>query len=147
MTRPEKRWLFVGVLGGAIVAGGIGFGLFYRFKERQTTPTTTEPAPVTQPVPRSTPTVSSGNIQSAIQLSSDEQAKIGLQTTEVRRESVTEDISAIGRVEGPETALATVSTRFGGRVEHLFINFTGQPVKKGDPVATIQITEQPATKA
>jgi len=89
---------------------------------------------------------SSGNIQSAIQLSSDEQARIGLQTTEVRRESVTEDISAIGRVEGAETALATISTRFGGKVERLFINFTGQPVKKGDPVATIQITGQPATK-
>ena len=85
-------------------------------------------------------------MQGAVHLSPEEQAKIAIQTTEIHRESITEDIRAIGRVEEPETAFATVSTRFGGRVERLFVNFTGQPVQKGDPVATIQITGQPAGK-
>jgi membrane fusion protein, copper/silver efflux system len=147
MTRSEKRWLFVGILGGVIAASLIGFLIFYRFHQRQASHTTTQETPADQPGPApSAATVSGSNMQSAVQLSSAEQAKIGLQTTDVRRESVTEDIPAIGRVEGPETAIATVSTRFGGRVERLFINFTGQPVKKGDPVATIQITGQPAGK-
>jgi RND family efflux transporter MFP subunit len=94
------------------------------------------------------PTISapSGNADGAAQLSPEEQTKIGLQTAEVRREPVSEDILAIGRVEEPETAVATISTRFGGRVEHLFLNYTGQPVQKGDPVATIAITGQPVGK-
>ncbi len=82
--------------------------------------------------------------QPAVQLSPEEQAKIGLQITEVRRESITEEILAIGRVEEPETAIATVSTRFGGKIEKLFVNFTGQPVQSGDPIATISITGQAA---
>jgi RND family efflux transporter MFP subunit len=82
----------------------------------------------------------------AVQLSADEQAKIRLQVTEVRRESLTEEIAAIGRVENPETSVATISTRFGGKVERLFVNFTGQPVQVGDPVAIITITGQPAGK-
>jgi len=104
------------------------------------TPTSATPSP---PATTGTP---AGNERAAVQLSADEQAKIGLQTTEVRRESVTEIIRTIGRVEEPETATATISTRFGGRVERLFVNYTGQAVKKDDPVAIIQITGQPAGK-
>jgi len=144
MTRAESRWLFVGVLAGALVAGAIGFGVYYKVQHKQsmeaapTAASTNEAASTAPAMP--------ADRQSAVQLSPEEQTKIGLQTVEVRRESVTEDIVSIGRVEGPETALATISTRFGGRVEHLFVNFTGQPVKQGDPVAAIQITAQPAGK-
>ena len=145
MTTSEKRWLLVGVLGGAVAAGALGFGIFYRPQQQQTPQTTPQAAAIHEPAP-STASTPSSNVQRAVQLSPGEQSKIGLQTTEVRREPVTEDIAAIGRVEGPETAIATVSTRFGGKVERLFINFTGQPVKEGDPVATIQITGQPAGK-
>jgi RND family efflux transporter MFP subunit len=145
VTGPEKRWLIVGVLGGALAASLIAFGIVYEFHKEQTQQVATPAVPAGEPGPPTVPT-SSADEQRAIQLSPDEQSKIGLQITEVRRESLTEDITAVGRVEGPETAIATVSTRFGGKVERLFINYTGQPVKKGDPVATIQITAQPAGK-
>jgi RND family efflux transporter MFP subunit len=144
MTGSEKRWLTIGILGGVIVTSAVAFGIFYK-AQTPAPQTTTQEVPVGAPVSPATPTAATSSAR-AVQLSPEEQARIGLQTTEVRRESGTEDISAIGRVEGPETAFATVSTRFGGKVERLFINFTGQPVKKGDPVATIQITEQPAGK-
>jgi membrane fusion protein, copper/silver efflux system len=145
MTGSEKRWLFLGALGGALAAGAIGFGIVYRSQRKQATQSITQAVPIREPGPSTVPSPTT-SIPRAVQLSTDEQLKIGLQTTEVRRESATEDISAIGRVEAPETAIATVSTRFGGKVERLFINYTGQRVEKGDPVATIQITGQPAGK-
>jgi len=103
-------------------------------------------APPTSGVSSTDSPAPGGNAPIAAQLSPDEQAKIGVQTTEVRRENLTEDIAAIGRVEEPETAIASLSTRFGGKIERLFLNFTGQPVQQGDPVAVIQITAQPAGK-
>ncbi len=145
MTTTEKRWLFAGILTGALIAGAIGFGFFYRLQKMQKPDMAAQPAATPVPSPPAAPMPAS-TMQSAVQLSPDEQAKIGLHISEVRRESVTEDISAIGRVEAPETAIGTVSTRFGGRVERLFVNFTGQAVKQGDPVAIIQITGQPAGK-
>jgi RND family efflux transporter MFP subunit len=144
MTSQEKRLLAIGIVSGALIAAAVGLGLFYRFQKNQAPETSTQASPVSEVT--SPGAVPAGDMQRAVQLSPEEQAKIGIQTTEVRRESLTEDIRAIGRVEEPETAFTTVSTRFGGRVERLFVNFAGQPVQKGDPVATIQITSQPAGK-
>ena len=127
-----------------LIAGAVGSVSSTRFQRNRVVKLTI--TAVSQSGPATTGGARGRLMQSAVQLSPEEQAKIGIQTTEVRRESITEDISAIGRVEEPETAFATVSTRFGGRVERLFVNFTGQPVQKGDPVATIQITGQPAGK-
>src|SRR5262245_55127621 len=144
MTGREKTWLAVGLLGGLIVGGTVM--MFAPFRMRQTE--APSPPPVASPInsTNAQPTTAGAGAISAVQLSPDEQRKIGLRTAKVQREPLTETIVAIGRVEEPETAIATVSTRFGGRVERLFINFTGQPVQVGDPIATIAITGQPAGK-
>ena len=143
MTSNEKRSLLIGVLVGVLVAGAAAVYVVVRL-QRSSPAETQSTAPA-----QATPTTGAGpgvTTSSAVQLSPEEQSKIGLQTTEVRRESLTEEILAIGRVEEPETAVATVSTRFGGRIEQLFVKYVGQPVQKDDPVATIQITAQPAGK-
>jgi RND family efflux transporter MFP subunit len=105
--------------------------------------TVQQPQPSSEPAPVEASQVA-GN--AAVQLSPEEQQKIGIQTTELHRESLTDEIRAIGRVTEAESAVSTISTRYGGRVDRLFINFTGQPVQKGDPVATITITGQPIQK-
>src|SRR4030095_11532308 len=134
MTRHDQRWLILGMLIGAVVAGIVATGVYFRIQQSPIA-VTAEPAAPASPAG-----------QPAAQLSSGEQAKIGLQTAEVRREALTQDITAIGRVEEPETAITTISTRFGGRAAALFVNFTGQAVQKDDPVAVITITGQPAGK-
>jgi RND family efflux transporter MFP subunit len=144
MTSQEKRSLFFGILIGVLLTGGAATVMF-RLQQAST------PAAETATfgsVAATSPSeaVTGVATPSAVQLSPEEQSKIGLQATEVRRESLTEEILAIGRVEAPETAIATVSTRFGGRIEQLFVKYVGQPVQKGDSVATIQITGQPAGK-
>lgn len=144
MTRKETRWLVGGMLIGMLAVSAVAAGLWLRFQRNQTAEASPTPPVASEPVPAAAPT--SGATDEAVQLSPDEQTKIGLQTESVRRESVTEDIVAIGRVEEPETSIGTISTRFGGRLEHLFVNFIGQPVQKGDPVATVVITSQPVMK-
>jgi len=91
-------------------------------------------------------TESDNATSAAVQLTPQEQQQIGLQTVDVRRESLTDEVSAVGRVEEPESAISTVSSRYGGRVDRLFTNFIGQPVQKGDPIALITITGQPIQK-
>ena len=141
MTRREKTWLIVGILSGALIASAGAATLFLKLKPTATSSSSGSTVPQTEPTDRDSANNSS---QPAVQLSPEEQAKIGLQVTDIRRESITEEILAIGRVEEPETAIATVSTRFGGKIEKLFVNFTGQPVQSGDPIATISITGQAA---
>lgn len=43
-------------------------------------------------------------------------------------------INAVGIVDVAETHQATVSARFRGRIEKLFVNVTGEAVKKGEPL-------------
>jgi Cu(I)/Ag(I) efflux system membrane fusion protein len=144
MTSHEKRLLGIGVLVGALAAAAGAYVWSIRTGRTQTVETSSSPK-INEPGSADAAPATSGSPVAA-QLSPQEQAKIGLQTSEVRRESLSEDILAIGRVEEPETAIATVSTRLGGRIEKLFVNYTGQPVREGDPVATIQTTNQPAGK-
>jgi len=124
MTTGEKKWMVIGVLLGVAIVTAIGLVLHLRPASQEKT----EPTASAPPLPE-TPSVAAGPI--AVQLSSEEQKKIGLQVTEVRREVLSEDIVVPGRVEEPETAISTVSTRFGGRIEQLFVNFTGQTVQQG----------------
>ncbi|MBN1649719.1 MAG: efflux RND transporter periplasmic adaptor subunit [Bacteroidales bacterium] len=42
-----------------------------------------------------------------------------------------------GKVQADERNIALITARFGGRIEKLFVNFTGQQVKKGEKLATI----------
>ncbi len=46
-------------------------------------------------------------------------------------------ISAFGRISYDETALSTISAYVDGRIEKLFVDFTGAKVKQGDAVAIL----------
>src|ERR1022692_4115217 len=78
---------------------------------------------------------------SSLQLSEDEQRSIGLQTTLVQRRSIHRELLTAARVEEPETQLANISARVGGRIDKLHVDFTGQPVRRGQPIAEIYSPE------
>lgn len=46
-----------------------------------------------------------------------------------------------GKVEADERNIAELTARFGGRIEKLFVSFTGQNVSKGEKLATIYSPE------
>ena len=64
-----------------------------------------------------------------------------MQVAEVRSALLKTDIDAFGRVEQPEAQLAAVSTRIGGRVDKLYVQYTGELVRSGQPVADIYSPE------
>ena len=50
---------------------------------------------------------------------------------------LTKEIRASATIEMNETAVSNVNTKIMGWVEKLYIDYTGQPVKKGQPLLTI----------
>jgi len=76
-----------------------------------------------------------------VELSPAEITAAGVQVAEVRTAMLRTDIDAFGRVEQPEAQLAAVSSRIGGRVDKLYVQYTGEKVKSGQPVADIYSPE------
>jgi len=76
-----------------------------------------------------------------VELSPAEITAAGVQVAEVRTAMLKTDIDAFGRVEQPEAQLAAVSSRMGGRVDKLYVQYTGQKVSRGQRVADIYSPE------
>lgn len=60
-----------------------------------------------------------------------------IQTMEVKKAYPDKEVYLLGKVKPDERNIAELTARFGGRIEKLFVNFTGQKVKKGERLATI----------
>ena len=77
--------------------------------------------------------------------------KVVLSTTQIRQFGVTfgtveerpltTDVRTAGVVTADETKIAQVAPKFGGFVERLHVNFTGQPVRRGQPLLEIYSPE------
>ena len=76
-----------------------------------------------------------------VELSPAEITAAGVQVAEVRTALLKTDIDAFGRVEQPEAQLAAVSARIGGRVDKFYVQYTGERVRSGQPVAEIYSPE------
>lgn len=69
-------------------------------------------------------------------------AKIAdIQTVTVQAGSPTKKIYLTGRVTADERNVSAVTARFPGRIEKLFVNFTGQEVRRGERLASIYSPE------
>ena len=68
-------------------------------------------------------------------------ALANIATTKVSSGSNSPQLTLNGKVQPDETKLSSISANFSGRVERLFVSFTGQAVKKGDKLATIYAPE------
>lgn len=81
-----------------------------------------------------------------IKLSPTQQLMANVATQTVKRQSLQKLISAYGRVEHNEKALTTVSAWISGRIDTLFVNFTGAFVRKGQPLYSIYSPELVSTQ-
>ena len=78
-----------------------------------------------------------GPAQAFAMVTSARQQLIGLKTGAVENRQLEMTIRAVGRVDFDERRLAHVNFRLSGWVEELFVDYTGQRVRKGHPLFTL----------
>lgn len=79
--------------------------------------------------------------EGAIAMSESAMKLAGIQTTTVTPAVPENTIQLLGRVTPDERRIAEITARYGGRIEELFVNFTGQQVDRGERLATIYSPE------
>jgi Cu(I)/Ag(I) efflux system membrane fusion protein len=72
-----------------------------------------------------------------LRLEEGQKALAGIRTTAAVRREMAHEVRLVGKLEVNETALATLSAWVGGRLDKLFVDYTGQEVAAGDPLAEI----------
>lgn len=77
----------------------------------------------------------------AVRLSSTQRVMANVATTTITRRALQQEINAVGVVEVAEPNFKHLSSRFPGRLEKLYLSYTGQPVQVGDPVAEVYSPE------
>lgn len=155
MTPQEKRIAVLGLLAGLALAALI-LGVATSLKPRMSTPdragmqvpgsdaTSAEAslaAQESQPEGAAPAPGASASPINTVELSKEEEKAIGVRTAEVKRRKSERVLMTVGRVEEAETHLATISARVGGRIDRLFVDFTGQSVRRGQPIAEIYSPE------
>jgi Cu(I)/Ag(I) efflux system membrane fusion protein len=80
--------------------------------------------------------IAGSNVQ-AISLSPEQRVTANVKTMKVVLETHTGELVTTGRVTFDERRLAQVSAYTAGRIERLFVNFTGDGVRRGQTVGTI----------
>ena len=76
-----------------------------------------------------------------IQMSESALALASIQTIHVKKGIPEKEIQLLGKVKADERNRSELTARFGGRIEKLFINYTGQQVKKGQKLGIIYSPE------
>ncbi len=60
-----------------------------------------------------------------------------VQTVVVHKAAPGKELYLAGKVQADERRIAAITSRFGGRIEKLYVNFTGQQVKRGEKLASV----------
>jgi len=76
-----------------------------------------------------------------IRISPERQQQIGVKFSVAAIRPATVEIRAVGRVAYDETRIAHVHTKVSGWIEDVFIDFIGEPVRKGQPLFTLYSPE------
>lgn len=76
-----------------------------------------------------------------IQMTDAALALASVQTTVVQKGMPEKTVQLLGKVKADERNIAELTARFGGRIEKLLVNYTGQNVVKGQKLGTIYSPE------
>jgi Cu(I)/Ag(I) efflux system membrane fusion protein len=79
--------------------------------------------------------------RAVVSLSPERRRMLGLQTVAVRVEPLARRIRTSGRVAVDERRLHHVHTKYEAYVEHLYVDFVGRPVRKGEPLVSLYSPE------
>jgi len=136
MPRPwYRRPLIVGAVAIGLLVVATLFGLNYRSSRERGV----------KSAEQSGARSNSGADMAGMDMSSDgtvaltpaqlKQLGVTLATVEIR--AISNEVRTVGTALVNETRVAKVTSRFSGYVEQLYVNFVGQPVRRGQPLAAI----------
>lgn len=77
----------------------------------------------------------------AIQLSAEAAALANVQTTVVSRQNPVKEVRLYGTIQVDERLTQSQTAHVSGRIEKLYVSFTGESVHRGQPIATIYSPE------
>jgi len=145
MNTNNRKFLFLGLFMGlvlAVLAGVAVKVIDRRWHPQAATAAVADSSASAGRSSDSQPTMSSGTEPgSTVELSEEEQKMAGVQITEVSRKPLMTEISAFGHVEDPESRLSTISARVAGRIDKLYLQYTGQNVERGQAIAEVYSPE------
>ena len=77
----------------------------------------------------------------------DLEKRAGLESEPVQRRELFKEIRTVGKLDYSERQVAYITSRVDGRVDRLFVDFTGVEVKKGDHLVSIYSPDLLATQS
>jgi RND family efflux transporter MFP subunit len=123
-------WVVVAVVVIALAVGG------YRWRRSVTRSRLPTPAPMAtaaQPAP-STPI---GTPRGEVSIDPRRQQLIGVRTTHVERRPIEDSVRTTGALRYDETRMVDVNVKVEGYIRDLYVDYTGQPVRRGQPLFTL----------
>ncbi|MBI3779448.1 MAG: efflux RND transporter periplasmic adaptor subunit [candidate division NC10 bacterium] len=103
-------------------------------------------AAMSQAMSQPSPQLANQDGHLSVRLSREDQQMIGVEATTVTHRTLTKEIDAVGKIDYDERKIAYVSSRIAGRLDKLYVNFTGMRVEKGQPLALIYSPDLAATQ-
>lgn len=83
---------------------------------------------------------------SNVKLTTERRQLIGVQTGLAETRSMGRTVRTVGRVAVDETRLHTITTKFDGYIEKLYVDYTGKEVRRGQPLFSVYSPELLATQ-
>ncbi len=135
MTAPQ--WLRHHRL--AVVIGSVVLvvALFLLIRYARTTPTNGRAASSEKSGKNDMAGMSGMSTDGAVHLTPAQLTTFGVTFGTVEQRTLTTDVRTAGTVVMDEARVATVTPKINGFVERLYVNTTGQPVRRGEPLAEI----------
>ena len=75
--------------------------------------------------------------QGSVVVSDDKQALAGVRTSVVERKALSRTITTTAQIVADETRIAHVHVRVPGFIDHVYVDYVGQQVRKGEPLFTL----------
>jgi RND family efflux transporter MFP subunit len=139
MTANERKLFVMGAGVGLLVAVVVAAILIVSGRHTYAAETSSAASmAMKQPAASAQPMADQGTQPgTTLELTPAEITAAGVQVAEVRTAALKTEIAAFGRVEQPEAQLAAVSARIGGRVDKLYVQYTGESVRRGQAIADV----------
>jgi Cu(I)/Ag(I) efflux system membrane fusion protein/cobalt-zinc-cadmium efflux system membrane fusion protein len=143
MMFTVRRWVGAAFITAAAV--GIGAGL-YAFRDRLR-PQHDDHAPNTAATDAPPATAdSAGPPRGDVSIDAQRQQLIGVRLAPVTRETLTAVVRTTGTVRYDETRMADINVKLDGWIRDLYVDYTGQLIRQGQPLFTLYSPDLLATQ-